>query len=229
MRKTLLAEKLEEYSGERLRGGEKTAKFMGRVEQKQRLRLFVPWAAPASGRDALGEADRRTIDWLFAADGLVDIAGQCAVQTEVILMPADSYAARNGFNMERAQLYWEAVAKEVEQYLTPLLLPASTIEQQPIMRRYMARRAYALEQLPPQTSKKVIAAAMKYADIDPSGAREAAGQYAMIRAAEADYVEVDLNALWVSLNVPERDMMCADGPRLYVPDSMRTPWLKEES
>lgn len=229
MKKPELADGLEQYTGERLRGGERALSLMRRAEQKQILRLFFAWAAPASGRDALGSSERRTIDWLFATDGLVSIPGKYEVAVEAVLMPADTYAARNGFDMTRANRYWRRVAKEVGQYISPVVMPASVIETQPGMQEYMATRAYALEKLDRKTREKICQAACKYTAADKKSAYEAAGEYAMFRAAEADYVDNDLNALWVSLNVPERDSMCAPGPRLYVPESVRTPWLQEDA
>lgn len=72
-----------------------------------------------------------------------------------------------------------------------------------------------------------MAAASKYTCTTGQAAYEAAGDYTMRRAAEAGYVSGELDALWVSLNYPERDVMCSDTPRLYAPEYARTPWLKE--
>ncbi|MGH7241479.1 MAG: hypothetical protein ACREGB_04240 [Candidatus Saccharimonadales bacterium] len=135
---------------------------------------------------------------------------------------------RNGFDMEAAGSYWRGVQDLFAENLQCRFLPSSRIEAASCLRTYMASEAYALERLNAGTRQKVVEAARKYSAAPDAEAYESAGEYAMYRAAEAKFVTNDLQALWVSLNWPERDVMCGDTPRLYAPESVRTPWLKEE-
>jgi hypothetical protein len=165
--------------------------------------------------------------WLLGEKGLIPSLEE-AVSTEVLIMPADSYMQRNGFDMKRCQQYWDGVRQQLCGLAVVTFVPSSRLEATPGMSRYQAECAYALEALPDGTRSKVVAAACKYSGLTGYRAYEKAGEYAMCRAAEARFVEQDLQALWVSLNWPERDAMCGDTPRVYAPEAVRTPWLKGE-
>ncbi|CAN5337637.1 hypothetical protein BH09PAT4_BH09PAT4_07400 [soil metagenome] len=144
-------------------------------------------------------------------------------------MPADSYAERNGFNMEKAGAYWQLVQNLFSSQQLVEFVPSSRLEGCKIMDSYRAQNAYALEKLNNGTRQKVVAAAAKYTNLTGSEAYKSAADYAMRRAAEARFVLYDLQALWISLNWPERDAMCGDTPRIYAPAEMRTPWLQGEN
>lgn len=217
---------LQANSEGRPKGGEKLDRLLKYAEQKGELRIFVPWAAPPTGRDWINVPEGETLLWLFGKDGLTKSLGDL-VRVEPIVMPADSYAHRNGFDMIRANCYWSSVKKCVSELDEATFLPSSSIEELPVMSRYLAEEAYALERLNPKTANKVMEAAQKYTGASYEDAYESAAEYTMQRAAEGRFVYESLNALWVSLNWPERDAMCEDTPRIYVPESIRTPWLKE--
>jgi hypothetical protein len=227
MNKNDFVRSVEDFTGEKMKGGEKTLLLLERAQVKGRLRLFLPWAAPADGRSAVGKEDVKTIEWLFSSNGLINMFSNNIGRTDVIWMPADSYARRNGFNMEQATRYWSNIRSTIENFRNVISVPASVIEDQPVMSSLSARSAYALEKLRRGTEQKVTTSARKYGDSSSSSTYELAGEYAMRRAAEALFVEEELGALWVSLNWPERDAMCGSTPRLYVPEEIRAPWLKD--
>lgn len=72
-------------------------------------------------------------------------------------------------------------------------------------------------------------AASRYSGvIDKREIYKSAAKYSMLMVAEADYVDQELvDAIWISLNWQERDLMCGDVPRIYIPEQLRAPWLKE--
>jgi hypothetical protein len=208
-----------------LRAGNVWTAFIDYASQKGKLRLFVPWAAPPDGRAQPGAAENRTAEWLAGDNGLAaKLGGLIAVET--VVMPADSYAERNGFDMGKAGAYWQLVQNLFSSQQLVEFVPSSKVEGYRIMDSYMAQDAYALEKLNEGTRQKVVAAAAKYTNLAGIEAYQSAADYAMRRAAEARFVQYDLQALWISLNWPERDAMCGDTPRVYAPAEMRTPWLQ---
>lgn len=184
----------------------------------------MPWAAPPDGRIELG-AEVSTIEWLMGKQGLASKLGQL-IAVETIVMPADSYVRRNGFDMQNVAAYWQRVQAQLLSRSEVVFVESSRIEACGIMKQYMAQESYALERLNPGTQQKVIAAAAKYTNQSGEEAYMSAADYAMRRAAEARFVQYDFQALWVSLNWPERDAMCGATPRVYVPEELRTPWLQ---
>ena len=220
-----LAEKISGLCEGKPKGGEQYQNLLKTADSKGVLDIFIPWAAPPSGRK-LNKEDLRTIAYTFGDEGLVNSLSS-AVRTRTIVMPADSYAQRNGFDMDKANQYWSDVRETIGQTSVRELiwLPSSVIEQWPSYTKYRATEAYALEKLDPKTREKIVDAASKY-NADSPDSYESAAEYAMGRAAEGRVVR-DMGALWVSLNWPERDAMCGDTPRIYTPIEVRTPWLKE--
>lgn len=206
-----LLEKVRERADGKPKGGTRLETLIGRAEQAGRLTLFVPWAAPVGGRAELSR-EPETIAWL--AD-TAQVFG-AVVLVRLVMMPADSYAERNGFDMSRSGRYWKTVEVAARAALAGaaefVQLAASVVERQPEYQTYLAKNAYALERLNPKTAAKIIEAASRYAGLSSQAAYEDAGRYAMTRAAEADYASNELGALWVSLNYPERDAMCGDTP-----------------
>ncbi len=225
MRTNDLSGTIAETIQDKPKGGEQYVRTIDRALQKGILDLFVPWAAPPNGRSMAG-SEQRSIEWLLGENGLIQKIGG-VVKTRLIVMPADSYVKRNGFDMEAANSYWDEVALSLSEKKKKdfFWLPSSEIEELPSYSQYCAEEAYALEAIEPKTRVKILEAAEKYAS-NSADAYEAAGEYAMRRAAEARVVK-DMGAIWVSLNWPERDIMCGDTPRVYVPERVRTPWLKE--
>jgi hypothetical protein len=209
----------------RPKGGNGYQQLLTTAAEEAKLRLFIPWAAPADGRRKAEDRERATLSWIYDSGGFVRSLSKI-VNTEVTLMPADSYAERNGFNLVHAWKYWDSVT-ELLWDKTFQLLPASQIEDSPDGRRLRAEEAYALEKMNPATREKVIAAACKYTRSTETDPYQNAAEYAMARAAESRYVAEALGALWVSLNWPERDAMC-NTPRVYAPEEVRTPWLKTQ-
>lgn len=227
MKKSNTAQAIAGATQNKLRGGQRTEALLQRAEEKGELRVFVPWAAPPCGRAEPGEAEAKTIDWLFGESSLYTAVAKYVERPRFIIMPADSYAKRNGLDMKCADEYWSVVACVIADYVSVTWMPASQIETQPIMQSYRAEQSYALDKIDQTTARKIISAAEKYSMPTRADVYSAAAQYSMYRAAEAQYVEQDLGALWVSLNWPERDSMCGETPRAYAPEQFRTPWLKE--
>lgn len=208
------------------KGGDSYMRLLKRAQRKGNITLFVPWAAPPQQREKADRREALTLEWLFGREGLVpELSRQIDVQT--IVMPADSYACRNNFNMPSATAYWSSVKKLISGTTKTVFIPSSYIERQPVVRRLMAEEAYAFEKMNPKTREKVLAAAVKYTGMNDAEAYEQAAEYAMTRAAEARFVDEELGALWISLNWPERDAMCGETPRVYAPVEVRTPWLKQ--
>ena len=188
-------------------------------------RIFVPWAAPPSGRTQATSFETATIDWLFGSNGVVDRLSKF-FDIETILMPADTYVERNGFDMQNVRQYWQNVGGLIT-CSTVRTAPTSELENDGLQ-EYVARAAYTFESLDPQQQAKIAQSAQKYASTtSPAEARESAAVYTMLRAGEARFVDEQLDALWISLNYPERDIMAADVPRAYAPECMRVPWLRE--
>ena len=222
----LLSETVRSVAEGKPKGGARLDALLNQATRTERLQLFIPWAAPPGGRTKL-TYETETLDWLTT---IVAKLGSL-VTIQATLMPADSYAARNGYDMTQAEYYWTAVAEAAAERLgdtaSVRVLPASAIEDAPTYADYLACRSYVFESLPQQQQAKIVAAASKYTGTAGQAAYESAADYAMRRAAEADYVSNELSALWISLNYPERDVMCGDTPRFYAPEAVRTPWLKE--
>lgn len=207
------------------KGGDRLLQLLDRAAETRSLGLFVPWAAPPNGRTTLGR-EYETLGWIAA---VAEKLGSLAT-VSTTFMPADSYAARNNFDMARASAYWETAMEAARNVVggAVRVLPASAIEADPRYEAYMARQSYAFERLLEPQRAKVMASAAKYAGaVSREAAYESAADYVMRRAAEADWVSAELGTLWISLNYPERDCMCGDTPRVYAPEQVRTPWLKE--
>ena len=222
-----LASAITERLIEKPKGGNTLLSLLSRAESKQELRLFVPWAVPPSGRSELLTYDTRAIDWLAGEGGLLSTISKFVDQPQLIIMPADSYAKRNGFDMTRANQYWRNIRGYLTTYVPATFILASQMEAIPAMTQLQAEEAYALESLAPKTAAKVLTAAERYSSAqDSSEVYIKAGEYCMARAAEARFVTEVLDALWLSYNWPERDAMCGDSPRLYAPEIVRTPWLQ---
>lgn len=217
---------LKELTKNKPKGGERFLVAAQQATETKEFRLFVPWAAPPSGRTELAQADRAAIDWLSSPNGLV---GRIATYGEVscTVMFADVYMERNKFDMNRAWRYWQQISGYLDRTLDVEYITTSSIEDNR-MRQLRAQKAYALEELGEPQKEKIIRSAAKYSSLtDTSLIYESAAEYTMLRAAEAEYVALELNAFWVSLNWPDRDIMCRDVPRIYVPEELRAPWLKE--
>lgn len=205
------------------KGQQRYSQLLERAAENDQLTLFVPWAAPPTGRTELGQSERKTLQWLLDAAAKI---GE-VVTTNTILMPADAYAARNGFNLVRAQTYWgNVIAITERQGFTTL--PTTEIEEDPAYATYLARQSYAFEKLPDVQQAKIMKSAQKYSGSPGDNIYESAADYSMRRAAEAEYVDKELGVLWISLNYPERDVMCGEAPRIYAPEDVRTPWLRED-
>lgn len=227
MKKSNLASAIADITQDKPKGGARLEALLERAEQKETLRIFVPWAAPSTGRQEAKSQESATIDWLFGEGGLARTIGKYIAQLEVVVMPADSYARRNGFCMTSARSYWSNVRRLMTSYTEVFFLPSSQIEAQPVMSALRAQESYALERLGSGTAQKIVQSAAKYSGLSNETAYEMAAEYSMFRAAEARFVEENLQALWVSLNWPERDSMCGNTPRIYIPEDIRAPWLKE--
>jgi hypothetical protein len=227
MYKSELASVLFAQLEDRPKGGDRLLSLLESAERKDEIRLFIPWAAPPNGRTEVGESELGTIRWLIGKDGIASTIGQFVNNISVIVMPADSYMRRNNYFMPGAQRYWQNTVNTMRTCAPVTLLPSSVIGRQPIMAQYMAEEAYAFERLDTKTAGKVLASAQRYTNSNGLEAYQQAAQYCMARAAEARFVSEDLNALWISCNWQERDVMCSDAPRVYIPEPLRTPWLKE--
>lgn len=201
--------------------------FIDSAARKGTLRLFIPWAAPPSGRTDVTSAEISTVEWLLGEKGLAVRLGEI-VCTESIVMLADSYARRNNYDMQKAKEYWQDVKRLTADEARVTFIRSSDIEKSPGFVYYLAEEAYALEKVVYGNRVKIIDAATKYTGLTGDEAYQSAAEYAMQRAAEARFVVQDLQALWISLNWPERDAMCDDSPRVYVPEKVRTPWLRSE-
>lgn len=213
------------YSGCKPKGGEKLAGKIGNAVMKGGIDIFIPWAAPANGRTEIGSPELQTIEWLFDSNGLKERLKKF-FDVNSLVMFADTYALRNNFDITKAKMYWRNVSDLIgstdQNYFT-----ATSVLEDSRMVQLRAREAYAFERLEPKQQEKILEAAEKYSSkSDYDEVYEAAAEYSMLRAAEAAYVNEAMDAVWVSLNWPERDIMCGDVPRLYIPEELRAPWLK---
>lgn len=221
----ILYEEIKSFTGCKPKGGQDLQQKFGRFLAEDNIRLFVPWAATADGRTELSGSDRQTLDWLFTEGGLMDRISKFGNAT-CLMMFADTYARRNAFDMDAASEYWANVSSYVPPDQAASFTATSVLEDAQ-METLKAQKSYAFEQLDPEQRRKILEAAAKYSGAENEAEiYESAAQYSMLRAAEAAYVDTELDAAWVSLNWPERDIMCGDTPRVYVPESIRAPWLK---
>jgi hypothetical protein len=219
-------EEIKNFTGCKPKGGDRLQQKLSQLITDNSLRLFIPWAANMDGRTTLSAADRLTIDWLFDSNGLVQRISKFG-KVSCMLMFADTYAMRNGFDMDSANEYWTNISASISEAAIVSFTATSLLEDAEMM-FLRAKNAYAFERLIPAQRSKILLAAAKYSGIvDEYEVYESAAEYSMLRAAEADYVDKQLDALWVSLNWPERDIMCGDVPRIYAPETLRAPWLKE--
>ncbi len=229
MNTSQLTTALAEITGEHPKGGTTLLTLLERAERKQQLNFFVPWAAPPNGRTTPQDAEYRAIDWIGGESGLLATTAKFVGNVSLLVMPADSYAWRNNFDRGAAETYWQNIAAALQEVTTVTFIPSSTIEAAPRQQQLMAEEAYALERLQDSTREKVLTAAGRYSGAPAVDVYNKAGEYCMARAAEARFVVEELDALWVSLNWPERDAMCGASPRLYGPEYIRTPWLQGDN
>lgn len=214
-------------------GAENCTKRLKELAEYNVWRLFIPWAAPPSEREMTTERDKDTLSWLFGTDGLIPKLSK-VMPVECIVMFADIYAERNGISMDNANQYWKAIETELTgvpgvEFVRTSQFDVATMD------RLKAEESYAFERLlqkygtiPKTAVSKILQAAIKYGQSDnDQEIYESAAEYTMLRSAEGRYVDENLGALWVSLNWPERDVMCQNVPRLYIPQGLRAPWLKD--
>lgn len=220
--------KIIEVTGFRPIGGERYQERKSTFNKVKEARLFLPWAAPADGRTELRDPEVHTLQWLFGENSLTGTLEELFGVVSYMVMFADEYAQENGFDMNAARIYWSNVREAVPSSVDASYTSTTELNDQQMLDLRL-KNAYALEKLDPIYQTRILSAAKKYSggesEIDTY---QAAAQYCMRRAAEAEYVDEQLDALWVSLNWPERDIMCGNVPRLYVPTDIRTPWLKSE-
>lgn len=216
--------KIKDNSGIKPKGGDQLLDMLNKFQNEGEVRLFIPWAASRGGRP-FNQIDQSTIDGIVEAIiGPISSLGN----VKALVMFANTYATANGFDLNTAGRYWAEVSDSFTQSLgANVQFTASSLLSGPKMDKLLAEEAYAFEKMPNGTGNKVLGAAERYTPPDsPESPIEAARRYAMWRAAEARYVK-ELSALWVSPNFPERDSMCGEAPRLYLPEDIRAPWLKK--
>lgn len=207
-------------------GGEDFLRRLGQMTLDGNINLFIPWAATSSGRTELIGTERNTLKWLFGYDGLRTRLQKFG-DVNCLVMLADIYAERNGFDMYNAESYWMNV-REYAEDLAPVEVTRTSAFDGQAMRTAVARNSYAFESLSEQQQTKILSSAARYSGLsEPQAVYESAAEYCMLRAGEAEYVSSELGTLWVSLNWPERDIMCRETPRMYVPEALRAPWLKD--
>lgn len=222
----ILYEEIKDFTGMKPVGGERLQQKLRQGVEGDSFRLFVPWAAYSGGRIEPTLSDRMTLDWLFEPGGLVERIGKFG-KTTCLMMFADTYVSRNGFDMDMVTEYWANISASVSENADITFTTTSLLEDAQ-MERLRAKNAYAFEKLEPGQRRKILQAASRYSGA--TGEREiyeSAAEYNMLRAAEAEYVDQELDAIWVSLNWQERDLMCGNAPRIYIPEQLRAPWLKE--
>lgn len=227
-KKNPIKAEIEAFTDYQPKGGDRLQRLLDGFVQREEVRLFVPWAIASNGRTELNTRDTRTLDWLFGDSGLGSRLSRFG-EVSWRVMFADAYALRNGADISVANAYWTCVSETLGGVAKVEFVNSSDLERDPKMKQLQAENAYALEKLRPSTRDKVVNAAGKYGSgEDGTDGYSEAARYAMFRSAEADYVECVLGELWVSMNWPDRDAMCADAPRMYVPEDVRAPWLYGE-
>src|SRR5688500_8793072 len=77
--------------GEKPKGGEKFDKRIAAFLDASAGKLFIPWAAPPSGRTEVSGYETATLDWLFGDNGVTDRLSKF-FDVQCLVMPADSYA-----------------------------------------------------------------------------------------------------------------------------------------
>ena len=213
---------IRSVTGFKAKGGERFDSIIEGFRIDGGSRLFIPWAAPADGREAVGSPEKDTVGWL--GEELPQIFGSIGRITTRVMF-ADRYAEMNGFDMELANRYYDQV-RELWQNLVSqsgitleFTRASQVIEGEPDLDLGRDK----LNDLKPELREKILKAARKYGgEVD---GETAAARYCAMRFTEAQSV-ADEGQLWVSLNWPERDAMTGDAPRMYVPGGARTPWSK---
>ena len=222
----VLYEEIKEFTGMKPVGGARLQNKLRRGVENDSLRLFIPWAAYSGGRTEPTASDRMTLDWLFEPGGFVERVSKFG-KTVCLMMFADTYVRRNGFDMGEVKEYWAGISASISDAANVTFTTTSLLEDSR-MEYFRAKNAYAFERLDLGQQRKILQAASRYSGAtDELEVYESAAEYSMLRAAEAEYVDQELDAIWVSLNWQERDLMCGDVPRVYVPEKLRAPWLKE--
>ena len=108
----ILYEEIKDFTGMKPVGGERLQQKLRQGVEGDSFRLFVPWAAYSGGSIEPTLSDRMTLDWLFEPGGLVERIGKFG-KTTCLMMFADTYVSRNGFDMYMVTEYWANISASV--------------------------------------------------------------------------------------------------------------------
>lgn len=216
-----LRKNIRQVTGFKPKGGERLDPILESFIRNGESRLFVPWAAPADGRVTIGPEESTVQCTVAAMQRIFENCGSLVFR----VMFADKYARRNGFDTVKANEYYDKIRGLWEDNLPSGAKVDFTSASDMLAGEPNPERGFLiLESLDTKQRAKIIEAAKKYSPGDDPA--EATAEYCDLRNEEAQRVARE-GLLWVSLNWPERDAMTGSAPRVYVPESVRTPWLKE--